>query len=226
MYFPNNVKIFNVEQRSDEWRFLRACKTPVKGKFPSDWIPFITPFRFTASEIYTLTGKGQYKTRSQYIGEVSGKLERKFSGNVHTSRGQRLEPSVRQRYEREHNVNVVEIGFLVPKWCPFIGVSPDGVMQEGCIEIKCPVSIWPELKNEGMIKPEHYAQMQMTMEICDRDWCDYLVYSEKDNEYLELRVKRDKKYWDDFLYPCILSAIKEVKDIIVNDIVHDLELTD
>ena len=222
MYFPNDVKVFNVSQRSDEWRFLRGCKTSIKGKLPDDWIPYITPFRFTASEIYVLTGKGQYKTREQYIGEVSGKIEKTFTGNFHTRRGQRLEPLVRERYEAKYGVKVEEVGFVVPRWCPFIGVSPDGLTEEGCIEIKCPVSIWPELLQDGVVKPEHYSQMQMAMVVCDRPWCDYLVYSEKDNVYFEKRVPRDMDFWNNELYPCIRSAIDEVKGSLVNDIVSEL----
>lgn len=221
---PETVKVFNVEQRSEEWKFLRGNhRTPITGSVPQDWIPYITPFRFTASEIYCLTGNNQYKTRDTYFKECLGIVPRIFTGNRHTLRGQRLEPMIRTMYERRMNVEVEEVGFVVPRWCPFIGVSPDGVTEDGCIEIKSPVRVWPELKNEGVVKGEHYAQMQMAMVICDRPWCDYIVYSEADEEYLQKRVQRDQVYWDDVLYPCIKSAVHEGTQYVVGEICKDLE---
>lgn len=221
---PPDVKVFNVAQRSDEWRFLRGgAKSCIKGKIPNDWIPYITPFRFTASEIYCLTGNSQFKTREKYIGEVSGAIEKTFTGNFHTRRGQRLEPRIREMYESNHGVKVVEVGFVVPKWCPFIGVSPDGLTTDGCVEIKCPVSVWKSLLEDGVVKPEHYAQMQMAMIICDRPWCDYIVYSEGEDRYFEKRVERDFDYWKNELYPVIQSGIQEVKNYLVRDITSELE---
>lgn len=205
---PPTVKEFNVAQRSEEWKFLRGNKTRIID-VPADWVPYMTPFRFTASEIYCLTGLNKYKSREQYFNEAVGITERTFTGNHHTERGCRLEPKIRSMYESKHGVQVTEVGFVVPKWCPYIGVSPDGLTEDGCIEIKSPVVVWSELKEHGQIKHEHYAQMQMAMVVCERPWCDYIVYSEKTDEYLEKRVIRDQGYWDDFLYPCILDAIAE-----------------
>jgi hypothetical protein len=221
---PPTVKEFNVSQRSEEWKFLRGNhKSKIQGTIPADWVPYLTPFRFTASEIYCLTGLNRFKSRKQYMDEVLGITDRTFTGNHHTERGCRMEPLIRGMYEEKHQCSVTEIGFVVPKWCPFIGVSPDGLTEDGCIEIKSPVVVWSDLKEHGQIKHEHYAQMQMTMAICERPWCDYIVYSEKDNEYLEKRVVRDHGYWDDFLYPCILDAISEGNREISQQIVDDVE---
>lgn len=224
---PIDVKVFNVEQRPEEWKFLRGnYRTPIKGKIPDDWNPYITPFRFTASEIYCLTGKNQYKSREKYFGEVLGLIPKTFDGNVHTRRGQRLEPSVRERYERDHGIKVEEVGFVVPRWCPYIGVSPDGLTEDGCIEIKCPVKIWKELSEEGVVKGEHYAQMQMAMIICDRPWCDYLVYSESEDRYFEKRIEKNVDYWDNELYPAIKLAIEDGKKVVIDQITKDLEPID
>lgn len=222
VWMPSDVEVFNVSQRSDAWKILRSCRNPsaVKG-IPKEWTPFLVPFRFTASEIYCLTDKNQYKSKKEYMDEVLGIKERTFTGNFHTARGQRLEPSVRDRYVKEHGTPVHEIGFVVPRWCPYIGVSPDGIMEEGCIEIKCPVKIWKEFLEDGKIKDEHYAQIQMTMVICERDWCDYLVYSESENQYIETRVKKDQEYWDDILFPAITSAIDDGKKWITDKILND-----
>jgi len=221
---PDTVKVFDVQQRSEEWKFLRGnYKTPIKGNIPEDWIPYMTPFRFTASEIYCLTGKNQYKTREKYFQEALGIIPKTFTGNVHTQRGQRLEPKIREMYEAKIGSRVEEVGFVVPRWCPFIGVSPDGITEEGCIEIKSPVKIWRELLEDGQVKGEHYAQMQMAMIVCERPWCDYIVYSEADDQYFQKRIPRDQKYWDEELYPCIQQAIEEGKRHITGEICRDLE---
>ena len=223
IWLPENVKVFNVQQRSEEWKFLRGnYRTPITGTIPPDWIPYMTPFRFTASEIFCLTGENQYKTRDQYFKEALGIIPRTFTGNVHTERGQRLEPKIREMYESKTNSKVEEVGFVVPKWCPYIGVSPDGLTEEGCIEIKSPVRIWRELANEGVVKGEHYAQMQMAMIICERPWCDYVVYSELEDRYLQKRVERDQSYWDDVLYPAIKTAIEEGNAHVTNTIISEL----
>lgn len=227
MYFPDNVKVFNVDQRQDEWRFLRGnYRTPIKGKIPDDWCPYLTPFRFTASEIYCLTDLSRFKSRETYLGEVLGTIPKTFTGNHHTRRGQRLEPLIKEMYETKNSVKVSEVGFVVPSWCPYIGVSPDGIMDEGCIEIKSPVHIYPELLEEGIVKPEHYAQMQMAMVICDRDWCDYILYSESDDMYFEKRISRDFKYWNEELYPQILSGIEHGREVVCQTIIKGIEHPD
>ena len=223
MHFPTNVRVFNVQQRSDEWRFLRGnFRTPVKGRIPEDWFPYITPFRFTASEIYCLTGNSPYKSRDQYLGEVLGTIPKTFTGNVHTERGQRLEPMIRDMYETRHSIKTEEVGFVVPLWCPYIGVSPDGVTEDGCIEIKSPVYVYKELLEDGVVKGEHYAQMQMAMIICDRPWCDYVVYSERQDLYFEKRIEKNLDYWKDELFPAIELAIREGKEIVASELTKDL----
>lgn len=57
-------------------------------------------------------------------------------------------------------------------------------------EIKCPHSqqIYPE------IPPYYMAQMQGLMEIADRSWCDFIVWTP---ERLSIRrVFRSAEYWD------------------------------
>lgn len=224
MKLPDNVYIFNVEQKSDLWKFLRGSPltNPLEQPVPTSWTPYLTPFRFTASEIYCLSDRHDYKSRKEYMDQVLRRVPNTFTGNVHTRRGERLEPVVRERYVCEHNTPVQEFGFIVPKWCPYIGVSPDGITEEGCIEIKCPIRIWKPLLEEGIVKREHYAQMQMVMAVCDRPWCDYLVYSELEDQYVEKRILRNHLYWDTKLYPAIKEAIQEGREYIIETILQDL----
>jgi hypothetical protein len=224
MNLPGNVQVFDVAQKGEVWKFLRGSKptTPFREPPPTSWIPYFTPFRFTASEIYCLTNNNPYKSRTEYMDQVLGRVPNTFGGNVHTQRGERLEPVVRERYVCERGTPVHEVGFVVPNWCPYIGVSPDGLTEEGCIEIKCPVKIWQPLLDEGIVKGEHYAQMQMVMAVCDRPWCDYLVYSERDDQYVEKRIPRDQTYWEEELYPVIQQGIEEGRQYIIDQILESL----
>lgn len=206
------MKIYNVSQGSNEWHNLR------KGQAPES--KYFTPFRFTASQIYCLSGLSAFKSRETYIMESLNIIDRDIITNEHMQRGNRLEPKIRQMYETKMNTEVTEVGFVIPEWCPFIGVSPDGlVSSDGCIEIKAPV------KQYKHPKPEHYAQMQMTMKVCERSWCDYVVYSESDDTLNIKRIHMDDFYWDNTLYTQIKEAISEslyiLNEICIADIEHD-----
>lgn len=202
------MKIFNVTQGSDEWFKLRRGWSDESSSF--------TPFRFTASQIYCLSDLFRYKSREDYLNEVTGVCVSNFESNEHIERGVRLEPKIRKMYEEKMGVSVTEVGFVVPSWCPFIGVSPDGLMDEGCIEIKAPVRVYEHPK------PEHYAQMQMVMAVCERDWCDYVVYSERDDELKITKVLRDVYYWENTLYPQIKSGIRDGLEIILENCISDM----
>lgn len=130
-----------------------------------------------------------------------------------------LEPQVRQWYETTFGTKVEEYSLIVPKWNTRIGASTDGfVGEEGCIEIKCTKGpIYYQLKQRMKDKTipiytNHYDQIQGCMQICNRKWCDYIVYSvEEDNCYVE-RIYRDDVYWNTILYPHIQNFISLLKN--------------
>lgn len=203
--------IYNVQQGSSKWHMLR------RGW--GEESKYFTPFRFTASQIYCLSDLNKYKSRDEYLKEVLGDSVINTVSNEHIERGVRLESHIRKMYENISNEDVSEVGFVIPEWCPFIGVSPDGLTREGCIEIKAPVKVYKHPK------PEHYAQMQMVMAVCEKPWCDYVVYSELDDELSIKRINRDTYYWNNTLYPQIIQAISDCLDIIkqrcIDDIISD-----
>jgi putative phage-type endonuclease len=203
------MKIFNVSQGSSQWHLLRRGWSDESGSF--------TPFRFTASQIYFLSGRSRFKTREDYLKEVTGTTINREEPNEHMLRGTRLEPIIRKMYERRSGNAVTEVGFVIPNWCPFIGVSPDGFVEDdGCIEIKAPCKMY------DTPKPEHYAQMQMQMAVCEKSWCDYVVYVEDTNELKITRIPYDHYYWENTLYPLIKEGIKDGLEIILKTCLSDL----
>jgi hypothetical protein len=80
-------------------------------------------------------------------------------------------------YEKMFNAEVGEFGCIPHKHYNFIGASPDGIITNPecerygrLLEIKNVVS-----RNiTGIPKKEYWVQMQLQMEVCDLDYCDFL----------------------------------------------------
>ena len=80
-------------------------------------------------------------------------------------------------YEEMNNTTVTEFGCIVHKDIPFLGASPDGIIVDETsplygrmLEIKNPFS----RVITGIPKDEYWIQMQMQLEVCDLDYCDFL----------------------------------------------------
>jgi putative phage-type endonuclease len=91
--------------------------------------------------------------------------------------GQKYEPLSVMVYEHLYNTQVEDFGCLPHAQYSFIGASPDGIIvnQESdrfgrMLEIKNVVS----REITGIPKKEYWVQMQLQMEVCDLDECDFL----------------------------------------------------
>ena len=89
--------------------------------------------------------------------------------------GHKYEPLTTKFYEYYNNVQVGEFGCIPHKEIPFLAASPDGIVVEGntigrMLEIKNVVS----REITGVPKMEYYVQMQIQMEVCDLDECDFV----------------------------------------------------
>ena len=141
------------------------------------------------------------------------------------SHGTRTEPIAREWYENAYQVKVDELGVVIPKWEIRIGASLDGSIRgtDGMIEIKCPKYMYKPLlarmesgdaitDNFDHISAHHYAQMQGGMEICNKSYCDYIVYSTLNKMVYVERIYRDQKYWNEVLYPGIKNFLENVME--------------
>ena len=89
--------------------------------------------------------------------------------------GHKYEPLTTQFYEYYNDVKVGEFGCIPHKDIPFLAASPDGIVIEGpligrMLEIKNVVS----REITGIPKMDYYVQMQIQMEVCDLDECDFV----------------------------------------------------
>ena len=91
--------------------------------------------------------------------------------------GIKYEPVSVMYYEELNHTKVTEFGCIVHKDIPFLGASPDGIIVDESstlygrmLEIKNP---WSRVIN-GIPKDEYWIQMQLQLEVCDLDHCDFL----------------------------------------------------
>ena len=167
--------IIQPEQRSDEWYIFRNST-------------------LTASNIWKIFVSDYSQT--QLILEKCEPLDiNKFkvtNTNSPLHWGQKYEPVSLLYYEYIHNTKVSEFGCIPHKDYSYIAASPDGIICDGSsnlfgrmLEIKNVVS----REITGIPKMEYWIQMQLQMEVCDLNECDFLetkfIQYESEEEYRE-----------------------------------------
>jgi len=177
----------DIPQQSEEWFELR------RG------IP-------TASEYSSVMAKGRgsepSKTRQSYLyrlaGEqITGRVEEAFS-NKHTERGNTDEPRARGAYAFLTGAEVDQVTFIRSGRT---GASPDGLVgEDGMVEIKSKLArlhlALLEARRKGakgsLVPSEHILQIQGGLWVAEREWTDFVSYSEGLPLFVE-RVYRDEK---------------------------------
>ena len=109
--------------------------------------------------------------------KTSEDCEKMVNTNTPLHWGQKYEPLSILLYERDYNATVEDFGCIQHPRYKFIGASPDGIIvNKSCdrfgrmLEIKNVVS----REITGIPKKEYWVQMQLQMEVCDLDECDFL----------------------------------------------------
>jgi putative phage-type endonuclease len=115
--------------------------------------------------------------------------------------GQKYEPLSVMIYEEKYGTKVEDFGCIQHPEYKFIGASPDGIIVNKksdrygrMLEIKNPVS----RVITGIPKKEYWVQMQLQMEVCDLDECDFL--ETKFTEYSDRHSYADDFNYDDKNY--------------------------
>ena len=120
--------------------------------------------------------------------------------NVNTSlhHGQKYEPLSVMVYEDMYKTKVDDFGCIQHETFSFIGASPDGINVD---KTSLRYGRMLEIKNivnreiDGIPKKEYWIQMQLQMEVCDLDECDFLEtkFTEYDNGEAFYNDTSDKK---------------------------------
>ena len=151
----------------------------------------------TASRIPDVISKsksGWRPVRKNYMAQLIAEILTDTTAESYTSASMRhgidTEPKARIAYEFYTNSKVEEVGFIKH---PFLrsGASPDGLVKDGLIEIKCPntaTHIDYLLSNEPPSK--YQPQMLWQMECSGKEWCDFVSYDPRMPEEKSLFIKR------------------------------------
>ena len=86
------------------------------------------------------------------------------------------------------NFEYRDSGFIIHRDYPYVGASPDGIVQCSCcgygvLEIKCPYCIRDQDPNQascledGKLSPKHsyYYQIQTQLSVCSADYADFVL---------------------------------------------------
>jgi putative phage-type endonuclease len=126
--------------------------------------------------------------------------------------GQKYEPLSIMLYEDMYNSKVEDFGCIQHPNYSFIGASPDGIIVEShsgrygrMLEIKNIVN----REITGIPKKEYWIQMQLQMEVCDLNECDFL--ETKFIEYLTAQDFIDDTYIDENICDMDLNLSKDKK---------------
>jgi putative phage-type endonuclease len=135
--------------------------------------------------------------------------------------GQKYEPLSVMIYEYLYNSKVEDFGCIPHDKHRFLGASPDGIIVNKesdrygrMLEIKNVVT----RLIDGVPKKEYWVQMQLQMEVCDLDYCDFL-----ETKFIELEDShsfQDEKNKTDTSHGIILYFSKNMKPFYVYKPLH------
>ena len=148
-----------MEQGTDEWFEVR------KGKM-------------TASHAQAIAsaGKGLETYVWGVVAEAFSSGEKEFYSNTDMARGNELEEVAISMYELEKGVETSVIGFVEHN--EYVGASPDRVVEDGLIEVKCPNDVnFLKILLEKKIDSKYEWQMQMQMFVTGKKWVDFVAYN-------------------------------------------------
>ena len=193
------MEIHNFPQYSPEWWSTRAK-------------------RMTGSHAQAIgsNGKGLNTYIVKIMSEFYSKAEKKGYSNKSMERGLELEDSAGMVYSFETGLKVEKVGFVTVG--EYTGVSPDLFVEgNGLAEIKCPEDeTYLRYLYDRKIDTKYMWQMQMQMQKCEKDWCDYVVYNPNfEQDHVITRVLPDPEKYEKLNkgYETGIKLIKEIESI-------------
>lgn len=192
----------NIKQGTDEWKKLRAGK--------------VTASR--VKDVIAKTKSGYSTSRANYrdelVKERFGIMREGFTSEA-MEHGVEFEPVAKSLYEIKNNVLVAEVSFVHHPTIPMAGMSPDGVVGEGLIEIKCPKSTTHfDYLLDGVVPEKYKPQMAWQMACTGCNWVDFVSYdpdAPDGLDYFQIRYERDEEYIK-YLEAEVIEFLNEVKD--------------
>lgn len=179
------------EQRTKEWYEKR--QTMITASDIATLLP-VTKYELQLSKdgIVKLPAAKRVGAKSNKFGSLKEFIQKKcglgkaWEGNQWTRWGVKYEPVITELYEKSEECEVLEFGLMPHPTIPWIGASPDGVTDSlKMLEIKAPMT--RAITKE--IPLQYWMQMQIQLEVCDLDVCDFVEVRIKEyikeSEYIE-----------------------------------------
>ena len=170
----------DIAQNEDSWYALRLGKLTASsmGKIMANYDKaFGAPAKQLAINIACeqLTGRSGFSSYS----------------NAHMDRGHEQEPIARRLYEEQTFTDVTNGGFFEDG---FLGCSPDGLVDNGLIEIKSVIAHvhYANIKRNDF-DPAYKWQKYFNLMFTGRDWIDFVSYCADFPEETQLFIHRKYK---------------------------------
>lgn len=207
------------EQKSKEWFKIRESM-------------------ITASDMGAILGIKGEQARLEIIKKKAGLVKSVYLDCAATHHGKKYEQIATLIYMHLTNTRIREYGLIQSNKHPFIGASPDGICDEialdgtfcnligRMLEIKCPYSRKIELSGlvYGKIIAKYYwIQVQIQLEVCELEECDFLQCTITEYETKEDYLKDDTKTTIYMAEPDTTTTvfneikIKTNKEVVINN---------
>ena len=171
------MKVITAEQGSPEWLAARAGKV-------------------TASMISNVLAKPETAAYRDYQAQIvaellTGKPQGSDFTNAAMEFGTENEPFARSAYEVATGLTVDEVGLVLHPAIDRAGASPDGLVGDGLVEIKCPkVATHLAYICAGVVPTKYKNQILWQMACTEKAWCDFVSFRPDLPEHLQLFVIR------------------------------------
>ncbi len=160
----DNLVIYDVEQGSEAWHELRC------GRFTA------SKFKDLMASTSTATYQGLIDT---IVGEILSETTEPTYSNDIMQRGIDLEDEAADLYESINEIPCEKIGFVTNDnvFPDYVGVSPDRVVGDGILEIKCPLmKTHISYLRKGVLPNVYKWQVQGQLLVTDAEYCDFMSY--------------------------------------------------
>ena len=190
-----------VEQGSPEWFALRLGK--------------VTASRI--KDVIATTKTGYSTSRDKYMTQlllerITNTVAESYTNDAMTW-GTEQEPFARAKYEGLASTLVEQVAFVNHPTIPMSGASPDGlVMDDGLVELKCPMSHTHLESILGGIDDQYMPQVQWQMAVTERSYTDLCSYDPRFPEHLQLVIKRINRD-DDYIAKLEKEVIKFLAEL-------------
>jgi putative phage-type endonuclease len=167
-----------IEQGTDAWKQLR------KGKVTASRV----------ADIIAKTKTGYSTSRDKYMTQLllerlTGTIAESYT-NAAMEHGIEQEPFARAAYESKMGVLVDEVAFVNHPTIEQSGASPDGIVGEGLVELKCPMSHTHLESILGGIDDQYKVQVNWQMACTGAKWTDLCSFDPRFPAELQLVIKR------------------------------------